>query len=238
MRKSAFVALALCLAPFAASAEAPVPKPSFDCAKAGTVVERTLCSNFELAALDSTLAARYSHVRKHAEYTKDDIRNAQRAWVVDRNKCNSVTGTEDRHACIGSAYITRLIELELDHSSYLPAMPEAANPQYCANEASTYGMNSCLGTYSTWTETAVQTEANKLRAHWQEMAQEMPDTFNRSLTTLDDTLRAFPSWQSTRCGLDAQMMAGGTGESTMYIGCAINEAEDLLKTIVQLRYGQ
>ena len=71
--------------------------PSFDCAKAGTAVERTICDNPMLAAADADLANLYRQVSGQ--------RSQQRAFIRRRNAC----GPDD--GCLGQAYVERLSEL-------------------------------------------------------------------------------------------------------------------------------
>jgi uncharacterized protein len=58
--------------------------PSFDCARANGV-ERTVCAEPRLAALDVRLAARYAAALKDAPADADWTRTAQRAWLHARD---------------------------------------------------------------------------------------------------------------------------------------------------------
>lgn len=69
---------------------------SFDCAKAGTWVEKTICSNAELSQLDEVMAQEYkAKLASAIEYDdssayKKETRNAQRNWLkFQRNSCKS-----------------------------------------------------------------------------------------------------------------------------------------------------
>lgn len=79
------VTLALCLAAsmilFVARAAFAAP-PSFDCAKATSPLEHTICGSPELAALDETLAASYQ--RALSSLSADGagfLKSSQRAWI-------------------------------------------------------------------------------------------------------------------------------------------------------------
>ncbi len=56
-------------------------KPSFDCAKATTKVEKTICSDDELAELDLELSKVYSEKRSLA-----NVKSSQKKWIKNRNK--------------------------------------------------------------------------------------------------------------------------------------------------------
>ena len=74
---------------------------SFDCAKASTLVEKTICSDTKLSELDSRLMQSY----KKALATIPDasgLKAAQRAWLTGvRNKCADAE-------CLSRAYTDRL----------------------------------------------------------------------------------------------------------------------------------
>ncbi|WP_218512011.1 lysozyme inhibitor LprI family protein [Variovorax sp. dw_308] len=79
-------------------------RPSFDCAKARTVVEHLICNDASLASLDVRMSDSY----KDALRTTDDragLRKAQKAWLEDsRNRCMTV-------ACLQSSYEQRIASL-------------------------------------------------------------------------------------------------------------------------------
>jgi uncharacterized protein len=88
---------ALVFSPFSISA-------SFDCGKAGTLVEQTVCTNKQLSDLDSSVGAAYKNALKNAS-NQNDIKNRQRDWLqLERNNCRDI-------ACLKSAYTSRLAEL-------------------------------------------------------------------------------------------------------------------------------
>lgn len=80
--------------------------PSFDCSKASSDVERTICSNEQLAASDASVAANYRQLLqyrtgKDAKVFKDE----QRAWLKRRNQCGTNV------ACLSDAYDVRYSEM-------------------------------------------------------------------------------------------------------------------------------
>jgi uncharacterized protein len=87
----AFVLLvALIFSSFAYSA-------SFDCAKAGNEIEKRICANEQISALDSELGAAY----KKAFSIDSTLKESQIAWIKERNKC-----IDDE--CIAKSYKERI----------------------------------------------------------------------------------------------------------------------------------
>lgn len=77
-------------------------RPSFDCAKAGSAVERMICGDYEseLRALDRELAEAFVLLRESGKVTLE----SQRAWLRSRNACTDSD-------CIEQAYEARLEQL-------------------------------------------------------------------------------------------------------------------------------
>jgi uncharacterized protein len=90
--------LAIALAGAASGAAAA----AFDCAKAASTVERTICGDPALSALDERLATLYA-----ARRSQDKSATAtQRTWLKEvRDKCGTA-------ACLDTAYKTRIQALE------------------------------------------------------------------------------------------------------------------------------
>ncbi|MCB1491868.1 MAG: DUF1176 domain-containing protein [Rhodobiaceae bacterium] len=94
-------------------------QPSFNCAKAGTVIEHAICDNADLAALDSDMAAAYGEARKVAKAMDDhepslnaqsNLKAAQRAWIGRRDACEGADAIE---ACIAYEYGDRIDLMKL-----------------------------------------------------------------------------------------------------------------------------
>ncbi|MBN8997351.1 MAG: DUF3298 domain-containing protein [Rhizobiales bacterium] len=82
------------------------PAPSFDCAKAGTAIEKAICGSVELARLDRGVAEAYARKLKYSFEDGEKAKNQaeQRQWLADRDqKC----GNGDA-ACLKEVYATRL----------------------------------------------------------------------------------------------------------------------------------
>lgn len=76
---------------------------SFDCAKAVASIEKSICSDQELAILDDNLSSLYGFVLKESdESLANAIRKEQRLWLKqDRDICQNKT-------CISNAYRHRI----------------------------------------------------------------------------------------------------------------------------------
>lgn len=73
------------------------PKASFDCAKAITPIEKTICGSIELASFDFSIAESYKQNIKGFTEGKDPlavrrVKAAQKAWLKKRNACGTNTG--------------------------------------------------------------------------------------------------------------------------------------------------
>lgn len=76
----------------------------FDCAKASTVVEKTICGDPKLSSLDEELSAIYSKAMASA-VDRDAMKGEQRRWLTQvRNKCVDAL-------CLEEAYRVRFAEL-------------------------------------------------------------------------------------------------------------------------------
>jgi uncharacterized protein len=97
-------------------------QPSFDCAKASNAVERAICADPNLAALDVEMAAAYSAARAAVDGTAaEKLVAAQRAWMKRRGRCGG------NAACLAAQISKRIAELRQVSSveSMALACPEA-----------------------------------------------------------------------------------------------------------------
>lgn len=77
---------------------------SFDCAKAGTPVEKMICSNQMLADYDVHLMSSYKTALA-ASSDKTAVKDAQRVWMAQRNACTTLD-------CVSRAYQLRIKQLD------------------------------------------------------------------------------------------------------------------------------
>jgi len=107
MTKTPLMLLAACClaAPLAQAAH-----PSFDCSKTTHEVEKLICKDADLAALDQSLAELYALVLKHTPASQHGaLKTEQRGWVKGRDDCWK---SSDQHGCIKAEYQSRIKELK------------------------------------------------------------------------------------------------------------------------------
>ena len=80
---------------------------SFDCKQARSAIEKLICSNAELSALDSQLGTSYATAKRYASTASaKQVIDAQLPWLRDvRNKCSDA-------ACLSKVYKARINELD------------------------------------------------------------------------------------------------------------------------------
>jgi uncharacterized protein len=101
-RKAAFAACVL-LAAF----NSPALGASFDCTKAGTAVEKTICGDAELSSLDEHLGRYYVVALEAVGAGAACLKSDQRRWVKTiRNSCGADA------QCLSAAYLQRLAALD------------------------------------------------------------------------------------------------------------------------------
>jgi uncharacterized protein len=91
-----------------AAALSPVPAAaaSFDCAKASSPAERSVCADASLSALDEHLGRYYGAARASLRDGAACLQEGQRRWLGRRDACSSAK------ACLEEAYLDRLAELD------------------------------------------------------------------------------------------------------------------------------
>lgn len=82
--------------------------PSFDCAKASTAIERTICKDPELATADREMAASYNAlIDKLTGPAKEQLQREQARWVSARNQVCS-DGAMEMPYCLKNRMASRL----------------------------------------------------------------------------------------------------------------------------------
>lgn len=78
---------------------------SFDCAKAQTIVENSICEDEKLGKLDEMLSANYKAVMTVAKATDagsvEKVKTDQKEWIQERDQCTDIN-------CITSVYVDRV----------------------------------------------------------------------------------------------------------------------------------
>lgn len=106
------------LSPPSASA---IARPSFDCTRASTPTETTLCNNVALAMLDVQLSELYLRQLPGQGPQKANAQQEQRHWLAQRNLCGADA------SCLFNAYSERITQLGLpSQASAAPAASQVA----------------------------------------------------------------------------------------------------------------
>jgi len=107
--KKGLMAIAAAISVFVVSfAGLPAHGASFDCAKAKSVMEKSICANPKLSKLDEEVNVAYTAAKNSGN--TEAITSQQRSWLKERNACK----TSD---CIETLYTQRLKELETIQSA-------------------------------------------------------------------------------------------------------------------------
>lgn len=111
--RSALVVTAIVIgSAFTGWARAQTSQPSFDCRKASSSVERSICASPSLAESDSQLAQAFAAATSRT-VDKAGLRKDQNKWrVTVRDKCSS-------DECIADAYVTRTRALRVSAANGL-----------------------------------------------------------------------------------------------------------------------
>jgi len=131
-------ALVACAAGFPGAALAQ--GPTFDCAQAQVEVEKLICSDASLAALDRKLDAAYkAATAKAAGKLVTQLRSEQRGWVKGRNDCWKANGqqtwitatwtVDTVKGCVEAQYRLRTSELQ----SVWRLVPPKTVSYFCQN---------------------------------------------------------------------------------------------------------
>lgn len=84
--------------------------PSFDCTRADTLIQRTICGSERLADLDVTVSALYSRVTQKRSAMKAQITAGQKEWI---RGTESLCGGENIVDCLEDRYKQRVIYLNV-----------------------------------------------------------------------------------------------------------------------------
>ena len=102
--------LALTLLVWTLSTPLTFAQPSFDCSLASQVAEKVICGSKELSQLDQKITQRYLDTLESAQDDITSLRQTQRQWLMERNKC------EYGFDCILQQSLQRLRELNSSYS--------------------------------------------------------------------------------------------------------------------------
>lgn len=99
MKKIAIAAVLLSISTIASA-----DGPAFNCAKASSKVEKTICADPTLSSADEVNADMYKEVLQTTD-NANRIKQEQRQWLKARNACQTAD-------CIAKAYDTRYNQLQ------------------------------------------------------------------------------------------------------------------------------
>ncbi len=95
----------------AAPGQPTSPGPTFECARASGQIEKLICQEADLAALDRRMAEVYAAaVKAWPANIAAEQRAYQRGWIKGRNDCWKA---DDPRACSQLSYRTRIVELQV-----------------------------------------------------------------------------------------------------------------------------
>ena len=98
--------------------------PSFDCAKASSIVDRTICKDPELAKADRAMAAAYAALAtKLSGPAKDSLVKDQMRWIADRNR-GCAADTDGVAPCLKKRYAARTTNLLASADGVYPFVSE------------------------------------------------------------------------------------------------------------------
>lgn len=133
---SALVAVAAWVGSAAGAVEVQAQGPAFDCSRATGEVEKLICADRGLSALDRKLDATYKAALATA---KDDVpnylRTEQRGWIKGRDECWKAKGAGDPvylteswvatdvRGCVEGQYLMRIAELQVQLRLLQPLAP-------------------------------------------------------------------------------------------------------------------
>ncbi len=114
------------LAPAPAAAQAATG-PSFDCARAQSWDERTICGDRDLAALDRRVAEAFRRAMEAKPGDRERMQTEQRAWLRERRACEKPpSGTPQ--GCLRTSMASRASTLEAGLRPGLQPAPQQAQP--------------------------------------------------------------------------------------------------------------
>ena len=98
-------------------------KPSFDCTKAKTRVEKLICSDAELAKLDREMSSEYHSLVSDKTLDgelKEILKNNQKKWLDSREKtpCLENEDVSEQQKCIKNVYRIRIKEINDDKNDF------------------------------------------------------------------------------------------------------------------------
>ena len=105
----------------------------FDCNKATTQTEKTICTNPELSALDELMSDKFLNIKGPKPILE------QKKWITERDNCDDVI-------CLRDTIIGRIDQLE----AILDGFPKARKAFHCEIEPTQFKIYNDGGAYGDW----------------------------------------------------------------------------------------
>ena len=86
--------------------------PSFDCDKVSSTIERLICMDEELAAMDRELSKVYAQSQRRSAKRGQELLGEQALWIRARNDC---WRSREQVRCVRDSYRARIAELQARH---------------------------------------------------------------------------------------------------------------------------
>lgn len=183
---------------------------SFDCSKAATLVERTICANDELSKLDDAMGATFE-IEVAQEGRAQKLKSSQRAWVAIRNRCTDAT-------CLIQRYEERMAELACDKDSSM--LGSAIGNMQCSHFR-------------------LRVLEWQLKPLLDARAREVLETSNNieySKTVLAEEDRAWRVYRDAQCALHGSTEGGSDGWKNAFAGhCAVDETKKRIESLTPVR---
>jgi uncharacterized protein len=118
----------------------PASAASYDCKRSKTFVERKICKVPELSKLDDELSVLYKdHLSKMNPADAELLKQSQRQWIVDREKCSSVKAAKNKDQdsfkdCLLISFDERKKALSLQETAAGKAQDESSFAETYSNE--------------------------------------------------------------------------------------------------------
>ncbi|MEH6733678.1 MAG: lysozyme inhibitor LprI family protein [Shewanella sp.] len=202
---------------------------SFDCSLARSAIEKNICANPDISKADEALATLYSNIKSQAKYVNDLI-NGQRAWLTQRNACETDVCTLDK-------YQSRALALN--------AWPETEAKkdkalENCTDRPECWPEGSAMHTGLTLVNSLNKASAQLKIKHDELIAllsdapnydgEKQPDS--RVISALTAQQLSWSTYRSDECELIGSLTgAGGSWPSTYANRCEVNLTEERLRRV-------
>jgi len=198
--------------------------PSFDCERARSWSELTLCVDPRLAELDRRMAALYGELRQALPTEGEaQLREDQRAFLAQRERCQQ--DSDEPRVCLARRYRARieLLASQLGRvGQTLPApTPVTSALDECWEVANNrVELAPCLDrkldSASQWLERAQQQTLAAMAALEERSAQ------SGAVAAYESARDAFYRFRDANCSWYAAATGGGTGQGDVYRACLVD----------------